>query len=417
MRPFSTPVAWSYHSQGFVAPPHDRAAMSQTGDGGAETRGAELVSLTRDVEAQKSKLLHIDEEDSSKTYHGDAVAVDSSPTSLKWGILGVLVLQNASASLLMRCAAASQSSGEEWNAQTGVIMQEVLKGLACTFILIFDGTLHLAFSNKTEALKTAIPAILYLLQNNLQYFAIAYLDASTFAVLYQLKIVSSALLSVLLLRRRLTKSQWTALFLLSVGASFVALSRMPDQQRASEGSITEFIWGIVAVLLSCLTSGLAGVYFEKLLKGSTVSLWARNLQMSMYCFIIGVGSLVASGSSLEGGFFKGYSFSVWSAIWNNATGGLLVAVVIKYADNILKCFATSLAIILTTLASALVFHTAVTGLSTLGTALVIYSVFIYASFDPWSLFESLGGCKLDGSIYPKLIRTESICADAQATGS
>ncbi len=36
------------------------------------------------------------------------------------------------------------------------------------------------------------------------------------------------------------------------------------------------------------------------------------------------------------GFFYGYTPFVWYVVVLNATGGLLVALVIKYADNILK---------------------------------------------------------------------------------
>ena len=44
--------------------------------------------------------------------------------------------------------------------------------------------------------------------------------------------------------------------------------------------------GLLAVILACCTSGFSGVYFEKILKGSTVSLWVRNIQLGKFMHVL-----------------------------------------------------------------------------------------------------------------------------------
>lgn len=39
----------------------------------------------------------------------------------------------------------------------------------------------------------------------------------------------------------------------------------------------------------------------------------------------------------ENGFNYGYTPMVWQIVFNQALGGLLIAVVVRYADNLLKC--------------------------------------------------------------------------------
>lgn len=286
-------------------------------------------------------------------------------------------------------------------------MQEVIKAVACVLLLLKDGSLASAFVDKTEAMKTAIPAICYLIQNNLQYVAVGYLDASTYAVLYQLKILTTALLSVVILRKDLACIQWVSLALLTVGVSAVVLSQMSQKaaEAGKEGNSDSILPGLAAVLTACLMSGLAGVYFEKLLKGSTVSLWARNLQLALFSIVIGVGGLVGQGSmsldtsldaSVSTDFFKGYTTAVWFSILNNAFGGLLVAVVIKYADVILKNFAASLSIVLTATVSAVVFGSTINRWFCVGTVTVIYAMFLYGKINPMDLLKKVSKVQTQG---------------------
>jgi UDP-sugar transporter A1/2/3 len=81
------------------------------------------------------------------------------------------------------------------------------------------------------------------------------------------------------------------------------------------------------------------------------------------------------------GFLFGYTNMVWIAITVQSAGGILVALVIKYSDNIMKGFATSLAIILACIVSMMLFDFQLTFLFILGASLVIFSIFIYSKPD------------------------------------
>lgn len=131
-------------------------------------------------------------------------------------------------------------------------------------------------------------------------------------------------------------------------------------------------------------SGLAGVYFEKILKGDDkASIWMKNIQMSFYGSIFAYLTVLSADREhvKQHGFFFGYTNLVWIAILTQSAGGLLVAVVLKYADNILKGFATSLAIIVSCLLSIVIFDFKLTALFSLGSVLVILSILIYSNVD------------------------------------
>lgn len=152
------------------------------------------------------------------------------------------------------------------------------------------------------------------------------------------------------------------------------------EASVSESSNQNYMVGLVAVVISCLSSGFAGVYFEKILKGSSASVWVRNVQLGIFGMALGMlGLWWNDGAAIaEHGFLFGYTGMVWCVIFNQAFGGLLVAVVVKYADNILKGFATSFSIIVSTVMSIYLFGFHVDLLFTAGAGLVIGAVYMYS---------------------------------------
>jgi len=78
------------------------------------------------------------------------------------------------------------------------------------------------FDNKIEFIKMLIPAGLFNLQNNLSFVALTYLDAATFQVLSQFKLLTTAIMSVILLENvKLSKLKWFSLVLLIFGVSLI----------------------------------------------------------------------------------------------------------------------------------------------------------------------------------------------------
>jgi len=233
--------------------------------------------------------------------------------------------------------------------------------------------------NWVDTLKVAVPAFIYMIQNNLAYVAIGNLPAATFQVSYQLKLLTTAIFSVVMLGKSLVSRQWLSLFLLFAGVSIVQVN---GTKEASTESIEQSqLIGMTAVLLACCSSGFAGVYFEKILKGTKASLWTRNIQLGLFGFLTGlIGAYAKDGDKIHqnGGFFFGYTPIVWSVICCQAFGGLLVAVVIKYADNILKGFACSISIIVSAIVAYFIFEFQITGMFVIGTIFVCAAVYLYS---------------------------------------
>ena len=205
-----------------------------------------------------------------------------------------------------------------------------------------------------------------------------------FQVTYQLKILTTAVFAVIMLRKQLSRLQWLALFILFIGISIVQLQ--PD--KAKEKTVVEQNWllGMSAACLACVFSGFAGIFFEKMLKNTPQSLFVRNVQLSFIGIISGLIVIFGKDwkSVSEKGFFFGYDVIVWCAVFLQSFGGIMVAVVVKYADNILKGFAASIAIVISCIASIYMFNFQLSMQFSSGTFLVIASVYMYSKF-PYEL--------------------------------
>ncbi|KAI2805418.1 hypothetical protein RDWZM_008692 [Blomia tropicalis] len=339
---------------------------------------------------EESLKLNIDNDDHHSTIKDDdhkQSREKSNKLTLKYVSLVTLTIQNASLALFMRAA---RTQTELFITSSAVIMAELMKLLTCLVMVYRDEGNNFrrtwnvlektVVKDPLDTLKVAVPAIVYYVQNNLIYVGATHLDAATAQVTYQLKILTTALFSIFLLNKKLYSFQWLALFMLFIGVACVQLTQTTKGKKA-EHSEQNVLIGFLAILSACCLSGFAGVYFEKILKNSShVSLWIRNIQLAAIAIPFGLVQVFVTDYKFieEKGFFYGYSLLTWTVIFLQAQGGLLVAVVVKYADNILKGFATSISIILSCVVSIYIFDFKISFQFFIGASLVIASVFLYS---------------------------------------
>lgn len=231
----------------------------------------------------------------------------------------------------------------------------------------------------------SLPLSPQVIQNNLQYVAATNLEAATFQVSYQMKILTTAAFSVPLLRKQLSASQWVALSFLAIGVGIVQIQTgASDSPKTAsllfQGTSMNAIKGFLAVVAACFTSGLAGVYFEMVLKNSQSDLWIRNVQLSAFSLLPALVPIFISQHSQSGliqSLFQNFGAWAWATVAIQVLGGLVTAMVIKYSDNILKGFATSLSIVISFLASVALFDFQITFTFILGSVIVLIATWLY----------------------------------------
>lgn len=305
--------------------------------------------------------------------------------------------------------------------------------------------------------KLALPAALFTGQGNLAYYASSNLSVPVFMLTYQLsksplkwlnlsgsrcvelKLVTSlpayaeipatALCSVLMLSRRLSRRQWLCIAMLTLGVGIVQLATGARNTKTSVGgsgppeSHGNQLLGLGAVCLACLSSGLSSVYFEKVLKqehhsttstanpekhyeesyeglhvdsknrlarsrrgvepchsSRQVAFSIRNIQLSLFSLFAGLIIYLTTSSSIHVAFFHfldGFCSLTYLLIVLQICGGLLGGLVIQHADNIAKSFSTSMSILLSFAASMFLFDYRLSWGVLLGSAAILGSTWLF----------------------------------------
>lgn len=301
---------------------------------------------------------------------------------LQWGVLlGVMVLIYGSHAPLITL---TEVNGRiPFNSSSCVFMIELAKLLISLAALLLTGGLSALYAAPSPVLVApyAVPAILYALNNNLVVLMQAYMDPSSYQVLSNLKIATTALLYSFCLGKRFRPAQWLALALLMMAGVFHSYSSLNlDEPEGTEASPRLHItaWGLFLVLVYCCVSGLAAVYTEMVLKSQRLSLSLQNI----YLYVFGVainGLSYLSTVASEESFLEGYSWAVWAIIAGQASNGLLMSVVLKHGSGITRLFVISCSMLVNALLSWAVLGLQLSSLFLLPVSLIVLAAYLYYS--------------------------------------
>lgn len=166
-------------------------------------------------------------------------------------VLVLLAFQNCFKNLLMRSVMKDKPN---FLLSTAVIVVELLKLSFSASYIVFYQKQSLSsiyrFVFKDERKNTiivAIPAVCYIMQMSLEYVAFANIDAATFAVVVQLKMLVTAVFLRFVLSKRLMQKQLLSLVILTVGVMLCNMNHGGHQDLHADMNGGKLI-GLLATL-------------------------------------------------------------------------------------------------------------------------------------------------------------------------
>ncbi|KAL1515668.1 hypothetical protein AB1Y20_002285 [Prymnesium parvum] len=334
--------------------------------------------------------------------------------------LALIVVQNSS---LILVTSYSRTLSPAYLPSVAVFLAEVIKAALALLFLSWElrspavalrQTTSLLREHGRETMQFGVPALCYTLQNHLWYYALSHLNPVAAALTSQMKVITTAIASVLMLSRRLTRMQWASICVLAAGMVVIQARSCHRLARQPGGGVGELhdsapspaaaarVWqsndwndappppslerhenslgGAGAMLLSTILSAYAGVFLERLFKTIKLSLWMQSLQLSLFALPIAASCVAVYDfpAMRAGELMVGFNRWAWSAVLLNAIGGVAVSMALKYADNIQKTFAVGVSIVLNCTISALFLDIAMTWKTVTGVVLVVGATFLFS---------------------------------------
>ncbi|EED95628.1 hypothetical protein THAPSDRAFT_16344, partial [Thalassiosira pseudonana CCMP1335] len=275
---------------------------------------------------------------------------DASLTPTAITCMALLALQFGIQPILVR-----KFTPQTINRSSVVLIQEVVK-----FVILSCIHLHYQISNsylpslmtgwsiKTWITLAGLPAFLYTIQNISSLMAYQNLEALTFNVLNQTKILSAALSCYFVMGKRQSKMQVVSLLLLTL-STLVIEKILHLGSIASLGSAgRRFTHGIVPIFAASLISGMAGALTQLNLQGVSTRpprnayLFSMEMNVASIIFLLGSLFMSADGRAVLRSpttFFSNWTPQTFIPVVTNAIGGILVGLVTKHAGSVRKGFA------------------------------------------------------------------------------
>ncbi|XP_069619871.1 probable UDP-sugar transporter protein SLC35A4 [Ranitomeya imitator] len=293
-----------------------------------------------------------------------------------WGLMLVVsvVIYGSHAPLISLCRIGGQIP---FSSSSVVLLIELSK-------LMISGVMLLLWDRRSMQLPVpwrlavpyALPAVLYGTNNNLVVHMQHFMDPSSFQVLSNLKIVSTAVMYSIFLRQHLSIRKWLALSLLTAAGVVYSYGGIQDlEEQASDPHLYVSLPGLLLMVVYCLISGLSAVYTEVTLKAQKIPLNLQNI--FLYSFGIIVNFLLHFTGSHSGGFLDGFSIWVLVIIISQALNGLIMSAVMKHSSNLTRLFIISFSMLVNGLLSYLLLQLWLTPLFFIAVLLIGFAVYLF----------------------------------------
>merc|ERR1740130_71199 len=250
----------------------------------------------------------------------------------------------------------NRHGGYDYNKSCIYFFAELLKlGVAvtwCIYKVVTTGDRKYSFTqiDCADLMQYAIPGFVFFAQNNLSFIALQHMSSAAFQLLLNTRIAAVAVLTVVVLGKRLNQLEWASIALLMVGAMQYDLSACSknDKMRISSTGI-----GCMGIIVAC--AALGNIYTQKVMqKKMDQPLMLQN------AVLYGWGVLfngVNWGNSWRHEPMYG-SIEHWqvTSVIFYTIYGLSISVIIKEFGSLTRTFINTTAIMLTAMIDLIFFN-------------------------------------------------------------